>query len=284
MPQDLREAITNGKRPAAADRRQMIRILADEIRKVEKNPTRAQCLCIAHRIVQDYPQSFADFHVSGNGDQSAGEQSLLLQLKSRIENLNRNNTLVRRRSEKRKEPNSAEGGRKRGPTDMYGCTKWQPEIPIGETEVQQEAKRIKIEEFYHQEGASAIDRQEVSKLMKETYYLQRCCLNTSPAPSFGTIKAKWPLLCTQKGIIDHFQMLTDIHVGNVLAQALQESGQVLIDFFKNSPTNNQVKEVLRKTGDGMVSMVLRLLMAHFREGEEGLLLHADVSISITQPV
>ncbi|KAJ8353291.1 hypothetical protein SKAU_G00208580 [Synaphobranchus kaupii] len=228
------------------------------------------------RIVRDYPQSFADFHVSGNGDQSAGEHTLLNQLKTRIENLNRNNTLVRRRSEKRKEPNSAEAGQKRGPTDMYGCTKWQPEIPVGETEVQQEAKRIKIEEFYHREGASAIDRQEVSKLMKDTYYLQRCFLNTSPAPSMETVKAKWLLLCTQKGLNDHFEMLTDIN-GNVLARALQESGPVLIDFFKNVPTNNQVKEVLSKTGDGMVAMVLKLLIAHFRENEVGLLLHADRS-------
>ncbi|KAJ8349576.1 hypothetical protein SKAU_G00247060 [Synaphobranchus kaupii] len=112
--------------------------------------------------------------------------------------------------------------------------------------------------------------------MKDTYYLQRCFLNTSPAPSMETIKAKWPLLCMQKGLNDHFEMLTDIN-GNVLARALQESGPVLIDFFKNVPTNNQVKEVLSKTGDGMVAMVLKLLMAHFRENEEGLLLHADRS-------
>ncbi|KAJ8348973.1 hypothetical protein SKAU_G00275620 [Synaphobranchus kaupii] len=71
-------------------------------------------------------------------------------------------------------------------------------------------------------------------------------------------------------------MLTDIN-GKVLARALQESGPVLINFFKNVPTNNQVKEVLSKTGDGMVAMVLKLLMAHFRENEEGLLLHADRS-------
>ncbi|KAK0142443.1 hypothetical protein N1851_019825 [Merluccius polli] len=46
MPLEIRSAIANGKRPTPAERRQMVKVLVDEIRKCEANPTRSQCLTV----------------------------------------------------------------------------------------------------------------------------------------------------------------------------------------------------------------------------------------------
>ncbi|RXN24347.1 hypothetical protein ROHU_022269 [Labeo rohita] len=56
----IQSAIENDRRPSPADRRQMIRILADEMKKHEENPTRSQCLTVTQQIVRRYPKVFAD--------------------------------------------------------------------------------------------------------------------------------------------------------------------------------------------------------------------------------
>lgn len=115
MPPRLNTAIQNGKRPSPADRRQLIRVLVDDMWKIEVNPSRAQCLIIARDIVQQYPQSFMDTMDDGRTTVGAGYESLLCQIKTRIEHLNRNNTLARRRTSK-----DANGAKpQRGPADTY---------------------------------------------------------------------------------------------------------------------------------------------------------------------
>ncbi|KAI7809133.1 hypothetical protein IRJ41_000258 [Triplophysa rosa] len=79
MPAGIQSAIENGQRPSATDRRQMIRILADEMRKHEENPTRSQCLTVTRQIVRRYPKAFAD--MVGDRQIGGGYESLLLQLK-----------------------------------------------------------------------------------------------------------------------------------------------------------------------------------------------------------
>ncbi|GAA6087967.1 uncharacterized protein LOC113069875 [Tachysurus ichikawai] len=52
MPQEIRSAIADGKRPKPVERRQMVRVLADEMRRYEANPTRAQCLTVVRNIIR----------------------------------------------------------------------------------------------------------------------------------------------------------------------------------------------------------------------------------------
>ncbi|CAG5865940.1 unnamed protein product, partial [Menidia menidia] len=66
MPQEIRSAIADGKRPKPVERRQMVRILADEMRRYEANPTRAQCLSVVQNIIRQYPKSFADMTPDGS--------------------------------------------------------------------------------------------------------------------------------------------------------------------------------------------------------------------------
>lgn len=62
---------------------------------------------------------------NGRTTVGAGYESVLCQMKTRIEHLNRNNTLARRRTSK--DANGAKS--QRGPADTYGYTLWQPELP-----------------------------------------------------------------------------------------------------------------------------------------------------------
>ncbi|TRY88513.1 hypothetical protein DNTS_023150, partial [Danionella cerebrum] len=152
MPEELRSAIANGKRPAPDKRRQMIRILVDEIRKHEANPTRSECLIICRNIIKQYPSSFADM-TPGGVIIGGGFTSLLAQVKTRIENINRSGTLRRIRT-------SRISGQLQKPSDSYGCTQFNPELPSDETTEMLEQKRQRLETIYREEGTESGEKTE----------------------------------------------------------------------------------------------------------------------------
>lgn len=151
MPKEIQTAISSGTRPSPDKRRQMIRILADEVRKYESNSTRSQCLIICQKIIRQYPNSFAD--MTPGRKVIAGGFNSLLSLKIRIENINRSGSFQRYRSS----GPCGLVGFKRGPTDSYGCTRFQSELPPEETEETVEEKcqrllRIHSQAFMEKSG------------------------------------------------------------------------------------------------------------------------------------
>ena len=58
MQLEIRSAIANSKRPTPAERWQMVRVLVDEMRKCEANPTRSQFLTVCQNIMRQYPPEF----------------------------------------------------------------------------------------------------------------------------------------------------------------------------------------------------------------------------------
>nr|XP_021329541.1 uncharacterized protein LOC110439135 [Danio rerio] len=269
MPGEIQTAISSGRRPSPQARRQMVRVLADEMRKYEPTPTRAQCLTICKGIVHKYPQSFADQLHDGRivGE---GYSSLLIQIKTRIDNVSRTTSFRQHRS--------SSSSNKRGPTDTYGCTRFQPGLPLEETDASVENKRQKLENIYLREGAKGIEKAEVNQLMETTYCLQRTQINSVPAPSVAEIMEKWPYLFFQKGLLTHFELLTDINVLRAFELSMQECGKTILEFFKSKPTNSEVKSVL--SNDAVTDssyLVVLLLMAHFVEKKEGLILHENMS-------
>uniref|UniRef100_A0A672FUM3 Si:ch211-111e20.1 n=1 Tax=Salarias fasciatus TaxID=181472 RepID=A0A672FUM3_SALFA len=236
MPADIHSAISDGKRPSPAARRQMIRVIADEMRKNEANRTRSQCLTVCRNIVRQYPNSFAD-QLDNGQLLGSGYTSLLIEVKNRIENLNRTSSFRQHRS--------TGSGNKRGPTDTYGCTRFQPSLPPDETEDTVENKRLNLQEIYSREGLNGADRAEIKQLMETTFYLQRCHINVLPAPAMEDLKTKWPYLFSQRGLYCHFELLTDIPILRTLE---------LLSYC-----------------------VLQLLMAHFSENITDLILLTDVS-------
>ncbi len=275
MPSELRSAVANGKRPLPPDRRKMIRIIVDEIRKHEKNPSKAQCLAVALKIVKKYPKSFSDFDDTQEKIE-IGYYSLLKQIKTRVEHVNRDNTLSRRRRISGV-TDTPERMQCREPTATYGCTQWQPEPPLANSDDVLEEKRQTLENLYQQYGKSGADRSDVCALMKETYYLQRKHINDTQVLPIKDLKSKWPYLFVQKHIYAHFEELTSIAIHKRLKQAIQEYGKVLVDFFKSKPTNEVVKKIL-SSEEEVGPLVIKLILAHFREDLDGLLLLANVSI------
>lgn len=257
-PADIRSAISDGKMPSPAA----------EIRKNEANPTRAQCLTVCRNIARQYPNSFAD-QLDNGQLLGSGYTSLLTQVKNRIENLNRNSSF--------RQPRSCGNAKKRGTTDMYGCTRFQPSLPPDETENTMESKRQKLQEIYSQEGINGADRAEIKQLMETTFYLQQCHINVLPAPTIEDSK-KWPYLFCQEGLYSHFELLTDIPVLRTLELAMEECGMAIIEFFKTKPSDAELKKVLTIREDVELSYcVLQLLMARFSERNIDLILLADVS-------
>ncbi|GAA6085222.1 uncharacterized protein LOC109088557 [Tachysurus ichikawai] len=229
MPQEIRSAIADGKRPKPVERRQMVRVLADEMRRYEANTTRAQCLTVVRNIIRQYPKSFADIAPDG---------SLLC-------------------------------GGKRGPTDTYGCTRFQPELPPEETNDTVEQHRQRLEEIYRQEGAGGAERAEVKNLMERTFSLQHRHMNTLPPPDIEDLKSKWPFLVTPRYIYAHFELLTDINVLRSLELSMEECGRAITEYCRGKPTNKDVKDILSNgKNNEMALRVFQLLMAHFGEAVE----------------
>ncbi|XP_073723452.1 uncharacterized protein [Misgurnus anguillicaudatus] len=272
MPPEIRSAISTGKRPKPAERRQMVRILVDEMRKLELSPTRAQCLTVCKKIVREYPKTFGDTFPSGLliGE---GYTSLLLQVKARVENLNRDSSFVMHRAK----PNT---GCKRGPSDIYGCVRFEPQPPPEETADTLECKRQRLLDIYSHEGNVGVEKAEVKTLMESSFSLLRQQINSTPAPSVADIRSHWPYLFNQKSICTHFKMLTDIDVLNAFEMSMKECEKPMIEYFKSRSKNENMKTVLSQADNTeMAHLLIRLLMSHFQEHEDGLVLHADVAAS-----
>ncbi|XP_062334190.1 uncharacterized protein LOC134033919 [Osmerus eperlanus] len=235
------------------------------MRKYEANPTRAQCLTVVRNIIRKYPKTFADIAPDGSL-LGGGYTSLLIQVKNRIENVNRDGSFSSHRS----------STGKRGPTDTYGCKRFQPELPPEETENTVEQHRQRLAEIYRQEGAGGAERAEVKHLMELTFSLQRRHINTLPPPDIEDGKSKWPFLFTPR--YAHFDLLTDVNVLHSLQLNMEECGSVITNYFRAKPTNQKIKDILSNGKDNVTALrVVQLLMAHFGEDITGLILLTDVS-------
>ncbi|KAA0721607.1 hypothetical protein E1301_Tti024037 [Triplophysa tibetana] len=272
MPSEIRSAISAGKRPKPAERRQMVRILVDEMRRFELCPTRAQCLTVCQKIVREYRNSFGDKFPSGLLI-GGGYTSLLLQVKARVENVNHESSIVCHRAK----PNT---GCKRGPTDIYGCVRFEPQLPSEETADTIETKRQRLVDIYSREGNAGVEKEEVRKLMETSFCLLRQQINSTPAPSVEEISSLWPYLFHQMSICAHFQLLTDIDAVNAFEMSIKECGKAILESFRNGSKNEKMKTVLSQADNTeMAHLLINLLLSHFQEHEDGLVLHADVAAS-----
>lgn len=282
MPSGIKTAIALGKRPTAKDRREMIRIVVDEMRLTELNPSKSQCLIVAKKIVKQYSQSFADVLVDGTRI-GTGYGSLLTQLKTRVEHVNRGCLLSRRRTQK-KTSNSSGEDIAPGPADQYGCVRWRPECPQEESEESLQEKQKEMKDLYSTEGPAGAERGHLSQLMKATYYLQRKAINACPPPSIADLKNDWPYLFTPKELYNHFKSLTNITILEKLEKSMEEKGKMILQFFRQMPagTNtDEMQRILMKYDDSgascLIPCVVLLLLSHFKEKPEALFLQTDVS-------
>lgn len=279
-PAAVQKALADQTRPSPGDRREMVKVVVDQMLENDPNPTRAMCQSIARSIVRDYPKTFADVRKKGDiiGD---GCHSLLQQIKTRVEYKNIKNTLARRRRERRPRTGVADGAREvaRGPVDQYGCVRWCPaERPPGETEATLLEMKSQLCKMYTEEGMGGAERAD--PLMEKTFIIQRQYLNSVPAPAIAEIKEEWPFLFSQRGLYSHFGLLTDVSILNKLQEALNNKGSTVICFCQEHSRRPGIQDVLNnyepETSD-KAACVLMLLMAYFREPKNAIMLENDVS-------
>ena len=85
FPKSLLHACTGNSQPKPRERREMVRILCDEIRGYTTVPGQKNLAQIAQMMVAKYKDSFCDCVIG------SGYESLLKQMEERIANLNRKN-------------------------------------------------------------------------------------------------------------------------------------------------------------------------------------------------
>lgn len=109
---------------------------------------------MAKAITQKYPNSFLDKTEEGEPI-GCGYFSVLNQLKTRVEYLNRGNTLSRLRKPKRTQRDDENGDDDQPAVatcvsiDSYGCVRWQPEdYPDGETSAPLEEKKLEMLDIF----------------------------------------------------------------------------------------------------------------------------------------
>lgn len=167
----LMTCLQNELLPNPSARREMVRILVDEISKISQKPGKKALATIAQKIVKKYKKSFKD-EIEGTLV-GYGYDSLLNQLQTRFDNINRNSNSnsLKRKSSLVSENEVVEVGAtlKISIRERYGCINYMPsDYPDGESESTQENKKVLLKQKYKQRLNG-----EVEDLMRETYFSQR---------------------------------------------------------------------------------------------------------------
>lgn len=289
MRPSLKRAIDAGNRPEPGDRRHMVKVIVDSMREHCLNPTRNDCTTVAKAIIDKYPDSFLDNTEEGEKI-GCGYFTLLQQLKTRVEYLNRDNTLSRLRRPRRSQtsddqrPPPAKCAR----IDSYGCINWQPqEYPEGETDHSLEEKRKEMVDIFTQEGPRAAERERVKELMTITYLKQREDINADPSASILDISKRWPFLLSWKFLLSHFTILTGVDLYTRLRDDVDKKGKRLLEYFRcqlmswTKEVKALLKDALKEDREGTDGLAaLLVMMKHFKEAEDTLLILADVSYDI----
>lgn len=288
-PESLRRAIAEGRRVEAADRRLMVRITVDAMRVHCLNPNKKVCSEIAKTIVSEYPESFADLSKEGEL-LSRRYSSLLTQIKTRVEHVNRNteNRIRRPKTSKKGEHSNRQAKTARTKVDSYGCINWHPQdLPEGETPESLENKRQIMATIFNSASPRGVDRGDVDEFMRLTYINQRHMINAWPAPSIGDVKEQWPFLFTKRWLCAHFHMLTGVEIDRCLSDALLSKGKTIVNFFRSQKPNwrRGIQSLLNDiegdvSGNLTACAAILLVLSHFREKEDSLFLLADVSYCV----
>ncbi|KAM8748534.1 uncharacterized protein AB9X84_013660 isoform 1-T2 [Acanthopagrus schlegelii] len=139
-------------------------------------------------------------------------------------------------------------------------------------------------DIFTQEGLRAAERGRVKELMTMTYLKQREDINADPPPSILDISKQWPFLLSWKFLLSHFTTLTGVDLYTRLKEDLDKKGKRLLEYFRCQlmKWTKEVKAVLkdalkedREGSDGLAAMLV--MMTHFKEAEDALLLLTDVT-------
>ncbi|XP_060786670.1 uncharacterized protein LOC132892416 [Neoarius graeffei] len=235
MPPNLMLALREKKRPKPKERREMIRIVIDDVLAKERGrPGRGKLREIAKKIVQQYPSSFQDREMNGTTVIGTGYDSVFIQLENRLENISRPCTFNSRPAAERGD----EIRKKSSHSDRYGCVEWQPAV---ENTPELESKKDNLKNDFK---TRQLEESVVRKLMTDTYSIQRTAINNGS--TVKTLMEEWPFLFEAACMFDHTHTLLGLEVQTKLAEEVSRKGKGIKDFLqsrgiKMAPSNNLVQ-------------------------------------------
>lgn len=207
--------LENNITPSPSERRELVRVLADEIFKYSTNPSKklarivAQDCIIKYTVLEDRME---------NIKLGTGYESLAYQIYTRLEKVRRKQIVE---SSDSLCANEAKDNKKRKNTvlDSYGCVQWEPQLPVNETEDSLEVKKKLLKE----------KNQDIKLLLKETYYLQRKDINNGL--KICNLTEEYPPLFSDFGMFLHFKLLTNIDILKTLEESILLKGKDIISFL-----------------------------------------------------
>lgn len=212
------------------ERRELVRVIADEILIYSTNPSKKLVRIVAQDCVSRYAilEDKMDNTKLGNG-----YESLAYQIYTRVENLRRKSNIS---NEKSPADEPKETKKRNTIIDSYGCVQWDPPFPINETNESLDSKKKFLKEKKND---------EMIKLLTDTYFLQRQDINNGL--KMENLVKEWPFLFVDIGMLYHFKLLTNIDIMNTLENSMIVKGKEIIYFLsscrkKNFIFNHEINE------------------------------------------
>lgn len=150
------QVLERGKRPSPRMRREMVRIVVNEMMRKCSCPSKRNSTEVAKKMVAKYPKSLQDI-IEGDVV-GPGYHSLVKQLQYRIENVKRSTIpKIRKRKHCTDDSDTEEipPEQKAAIQDTYGCINWDVKfLPLEETPESQREKKDKLKIMSQQTNAN----------------------------------------------------------------------------------------------------------------------------------
>ncbi len=237
FPRTVMNKCASRKCLTASETREVKGIVSDEMMGV--GDTKCGAIRKAAKAICDrYPCSFQD---RGNGGTKLGNgyQSLFSGIENHI--YNETHKIRKQKAEVLQSKASDDSTEGSADFDMYGCKQgmWSPDCP---NEDESNAQIEKKKQLQNLKELPDGDIEEVTKLMTDTYYLQRKDIcNGIPTVE---LNKEWPFLLTYKCLVNHFHMLTEINPQSVMEESLhaRNKGSRIYEYVLSRPQK-------KKSGD-----------------------------------
>lgn len=258
LPSAILKTLNSGKHLPPKMRHVVIRTICEKIYNITKHPGRKALNNIAQKITLKYPQLLDKICGDVIG---TGYDSISMQLINRMENLNRSTSLKNRWT----------------PTDVK--SKRRKRIYAGQDGTSSEdepdtAAFVMLKELFDK-GPKFYNEDQVIKLLNCTYTQQRHLIDNE---TIDTVVKECPFLFTKVGLLTHFNKLVGFNLEEKLQEFYQTKANVILSYFKEIK-DEDIKKITEKAVDDehKIAVLIKLIMAHFKENEDGLFIIKPVS-------
>ncbi|XP_072145106.1 uncharacterized protein [Dermacentor andersoni] len=256
MPKTLLEALHKSKRPTPRDRRKMVRVIIDSVKKVCPKPLWKHLAVVARKVVELQPSSFKD--VFDNTVIGTGYDPLLNQLVCRVENVNREDVHEAK-------VRDMQCAKKKVKLHTIPRTRNVDKGRCGNAKGAGNTTMFKADSSY---------TEDVHVLMASTHRLQQ--LDIKLGTSITELKKAWPFLFMPCGLESHVELL-GVNITETLDHSLRNKKRVILDFFdKEKHGKPNILRAWREPpgstqAEAEFLRIVLLTMAWFEEERDGLI-------------